>query len=174
MQIATTTPGRISLWRDLRGLGGADELRGGDGPDAIDGGAGPDVLDGGFGDDVITGGPGADRISADLAGGDCGPLWCKEPSGNDVVQARDGEADSITCGPGTDRAVVDRVDTVAPDCETVETVSEPAAGCPAAKTALARASEKLRTAIRSKAPRKRLAKVRRAHRAAAARAKAAC
>ena len=105
---------------DLAGLGGDDELRGGDGADKIDGGAGADKLDGGFGDDTITGGPGRDRISADLAGGDCGPLWCKIPHGNDVVEARDGEADSVSCGVGDDRVVADAADTVAADCETIE------------------------------------------------------
>ena len=52
--------------------------------------------------------------------GDCGPLWCKFPFGNDVVEARDGEIDSITCGAGTDRVVADADDVVAPDCEQVE------------------------------------------------------
>jgi Ca2+-binding RTX toxin-like protein len=88
---------------ELVGAGGDDELRGGDGRDTIDGGPGADLLDGGFGDDAITGGPGRDTISADLAGGDCGPLWCKYPFGNDTVDARDGEVDSISCGAGTDR-----------------------------------------------------------------------
>jgi hypothetical protein len=39
---------------------------------------------------------------------------------NDTILARDGAADSVSCGPGTDRAVVDPLDTVSPDCETVE------------------------------------------------------
>ncbi len=104
----------------LDGRGGDDELRGGDGQDRIDGGAGSDRLDGGFNDDIITGGPGRDVISADLAGGDCGPWWCKYPYGNDTVQARDGEADSVSCGAGTDKVVADAIDTVAPDCEQIE------------------------------------------------------
>ncbi len=105
---------------ELIGNGGDDELRAGDGADRVDGGAGADKLDGGFGDDTIVGGPGRDAISADLAGGDCGPLWCKHPHGNDTVDARDGEADSISCGAGTDRVRADAVDTVAPDCEQVD------------------------------------------------------
>lgn len=104
----------------LTGHGGADRLRGGDGADRIDGGAGDDALDGGFGDDVIVGGPGRDTISADLAGGDCGPAWCKLPYGNDRVEARDGEADSIACGAGSDVVVADAADVVAPDCEQVQ------------------------------------------------------
>src|SRR5699024_5267111 len=38
---------------------------------------------------------------------------------NDVINARDGEADSVDCGIGEDRAVVDAIDTVA-NCEKVE------------------------------------------------------
>ena len=112
----------------LTGLGGDDRLRGGDGPDRVDGGAGDDSLDGGFGDDTIVGGPGRDMISADLAGGDCGPLWCKHPYGNDRVEARDGEADSITCGAGRDVVVADAADVVAPDCEDVQRGGGPAPG----------------------------------------------
>jgi Ca2+-binding RTX toxin-like protein len=110
---------------ELIGNGGDDELRAGDGADRIDGGPGADRLDGGFGDDTIVGGPGGDQISADLAGGDCGPLWCKYPYGNDVVDARDGEADSVTCGAGEDRVVADAADTVAGDCEQVDRGSAP-------------------------------------------------
>ena len=104
----------------LFGGGGDDELRAGDGADRVEGGAGDDKLDAGYGDDTIVGGPRRDSISADLAGGDCGPLWCKFPFGNDVVEARDGEVDSIACGAGTDRVVADADDVVAPDCENVE------------------------------------------------------
>ena len=112
----------------LIGNGGSDELRGGDGADSVDGGTGDDKLDGGYGDDTITGGPGRDSISADLAGGDCGPLWCKFPYGNDTVDARDGEADSVTCGAGTDKVLADAADTVAPDCEQVERGADAAPG----------------------------------------------
>ena len=105
---------------ELIGNGGNDELRGGDGQDRIDGGDGDDKIDGGFGDDTITGGPGRDSISADLAGGDCGPLWCKYPYGNDTVDVRDGAPDSVTCGAGTDSVKADAEDTVAPDCEQVD------------------------------------------------------
>ncbi len=103
----------------LVGRGGNDELRGSDGPDRIDGGPGNDTIDAGFGDDVIVGGPGRDAISADRAGGECGPLWCKLPFGNDRIDARDGQRDSISCGPGTDLVLADRVDIVARDCEKV-------------------------------------------------------
>jgi hypothetical protein len=103
----------------MRGNGGNDILKTGDGADTIDGGTGDDELDGGFGDDTIVGGPGRDRISADTAGGDCGPLWCKYPYGNDQVDARDGEVDSINCGVGNDTVNADAIDVVSTDCETV-------------------------------------------------------
>lgn len=104
---------------DLRGGLGNDDLNGADGPEKIDGGPGDDHLDGGFGDDVITGGPGKDNISGDLKGGDCGPLWCKYPYGNDIINAQDGEVDSIVCGFGTDVVNADANDVVDGDCETV-------------------------------------------------------
>ena len=96
----------------------ADRLKAAHGADEIDGGAGDDNLEGGYGNDTITGGAGRDTINADASGG-CDIFVCNAPVGNDTVLARDGEADSIDCGVGTDRAVVDAIDTVA-NCETVE------------------------------------------------------
>jgi len=115
---------------ELIGNGGDDDLNAGDGPDKLDGGAGNDHLDGGFGDDVITGGPGQDRISGDLAGGDCGPLWCKYPYGNDTIYAQDGEVDTIVCGFGTDTVSADAADVVDKDCETVTRGAAPATTTP--------------------------------------------
>jgi Ca2+-binding RTX toxin-like protein len=104
---------------ELIGGNGNDDLNGADGPEKLDGGPGSDHLDGGFGDDVITGGPGQDKISGDLAGGDCGPLWCKYPYGNDTINAQDGEIDSILCGFGDDTVNADAADVVDGDCEHV-------------------------------------------------------
>ena len=70
---------QITTSATMRGNGGNDILKTGDGADTIDGGAGDDELDAGFGDDTIVGGPGRDRISADTAGGDCGPLLVQVP-----------------------------------------------------------------------------------------------
>lgn len=109
----------------LIGAGGGDRLRGADGPDRLEGGPGDDALDAGFGDDAIIGGPGRDTISGDLAGGDCGPFWCKEPYGNDTIEAVDGEVDSVSCGAGTDVVRADAADVVAPDCETVVRAGAP-------------------------------------------------
>ncbi len=103
----------------LTGNGGNDELKGSGGPDKLDGGPGDDYIDAGFGDDTIVGGPGRDTIYGDLRGGDCGPLWCTLPYGNDTIEARDGAVDSVSCGPGEDRVTADPGDVVASDCETV-------------------------------------------------------
>ncbi len=83
-----------------------EQVAGGAGVDQIDGNAGPNTLDGGDGNDTLNGLGGADT----LIGG----------AGNDTIRSRDGVADSVSCGPGDDRAIVDPVDTVSPDCETVE------------------------------------------------------
>ena len=105
---------------ELIGGGGDDFLKTSDGSDRLDGGAGADTIDGGFGDDTLIGGPGPDQIAGDHPSGECGIYWCKLPAGNDTIEARDGEKDSITCGAGTDTVHVDPVDVVAPDCEIVE------------------------------------------------------
>lgn len=102
----------------LVGSPGADKLKAAHGPDDVDGGAGDDNLEGGFGDDTVTGGPGRDTINADASGG-CDFMVCNAQVGNDTVYARDGEPDSIACGPGTDRAIVDAADTTS-NCETVD------------------------------------------------------
>jgi Ca2+-binding RTX toxin-like protein len=120
--------GQVGSPITVRAAGGSDTIHSGDGADTVDGGAGDDQIDAGFGDDVITGGPGRDTISADRQGGDCGPLWCKYPYGNDTVDVRDGEVDSVTCGAGDDTVKADPSDVVAPDCEHVERGSAPAPG----------------------------------------------
>ncbi|HTE63105.1 MAG TPA: calcium-binding protein [Solirubrobacteraceae bacterium] len=103
----------------LIGNGGNDKLSAFDYDDTVDGGAGSDTLTGGYGNDTITGGPGRDTIYADVSSTTCSYIQCRLPQGNDTVQARDGEADQIDCGVGTDTAYVDAVDTVGTSCETV-------------------------------------------------------
>jgi hypothetical protein len=118
----------LTVWANINegnstliGNGGNDKLTAGDYQDTLDGGPGNDVINGGFGNDVLTGGPGQDTIFADATSASCGwySYTCKIPFGNDVVNARDGEADTIDCGVGEDRAVVDAIDIVA-NCETVD------------------------------------------------------
>ncbi len=104
--------------------GGDDVVQGGEGNDVVNGGPGNDDVDASFGDDAIDPGPGRDVVFADLRGGDCGPIWCKYPYGNDVVNARDGEIDSIDCGVGTDKVIADAADVVNANCETVERAGE--------------------------------------------------
>jgi dienelactone hydrolase len=79
----------------LRGRGGRDVLRGRGGRDCLSGGKGADRLNGGDDGDDLKGGPGGDRLDA-----------------------RDGDADSVRCGPGRDRAKVDARDRVR-GCERV-------------------------------------------------------
>lgn len=100
-------------------LGGNDVVIAGNGSQTLDGGAGNDRLEGGFGSDTITGGPGKDTISGDFTGSQCGVFQsCTIPHGDDVITARDGEVDTIDCGVGNDKAIVDAVDVVS-NCETV-------------------------------------------------------
>ena len=72
---------------------GADELRGNSVGNRLDGGAGDDTLNAFAGQDTVLGG-----------------------SGIDNVQARDGEADSVDCGPDEDAATTDAIDARA-NCE---------------------------------------------------------
>lgn len=122
---ATNTPAGGST---LIGSPGPDRLRSGAYDDRIDGGAGADAIAAGAGDDTITGGPGPDTILAD-GGVICDFVACSSSGqGNDTIHARDGERDSIDCGPGTDVAYVDPVD-VTSGCETVVTGAQaPGAG----------------------------------------------
>ncbi|WCB94411.1 hypothetical protein DSM104299_03147 [Baekduia alba] len=118
----------------LVGLGGDDDLSGADGMETIDGGPGNDRVIGGFNDDVLTGGPGRDQIIGDLPTGDCGPIWCKYPFGNDTINAVDGEVDTISCGFGTDVVNADAADVVDRDCETISRAgAAPAPGTPSGK-----------------------------------------
>ena len=102
------------------GRGGDDVLVGGDRDERLDGGAGADQIDGGYGNDTIVGGPGEDRLAGDRAA-HCNEYSCDLSPGSaaDTIDARDGERDTVSCGPGTDTAFVDAVDVVEPDCETV-------------------------------------------------------
>lgn len=90
----------------LYGDAGPNRIVGTVGGDWISGGAGRDHLSGGPGRDCIEGGPGRDVISG-------GP-------GDDLIRARDGSADVVDCGSGTDIAIVDKKDVVSPSCEQVQ------------------------------------------------------
>jgi Ca2+-binding RTX toxin-like protein len=86
--------------------------------DQIDAGDGADDVSGLEGDDSIELGEGKDTAHAGL--------------GDDIVFAHygwsagvTGDVDTVACGPGNDRALVDDVDHVSPDCETVQVFPAP-------------------------------------------------
>jgi hypothetical protein len=98
----------------LDGGDGADRLGGTVLNDTLRGGPGDDAFDGHAGDDVLDLGPGADSVN-DL-------------SGDDRVEARDGTADRVDCGPGTDTGSFDAIDT-ALNCELGVLPPAPVADC---------------------------------------------
>jgi Ca2+-binding RTX toxin-like protein len=99
----------------LEGGGGNDQLasnqnggatiRGGAGDDYVFGSAGPDLIEGGDGNDNLQAYYGVDQV-------DAGP-------GDDIVQSWDDAADAVDCGDGTDKVIVDALDTTT-NCETVQ------------------------------------------------------
>jgi hypothetical protein len=82
----------------LIGTSASDRLIGRGGADRLVGKRGADCLSGGKGRDRLSGGPGRDRLS----GG----------RGADRILAKGGKRDVVRCGPGFDRAKVDRRDVV--------------------------------------------------------------
>jgi hypothetical protein len=88
-----------------------EDVTGGDGSDVLIGNDQANVLrgdvsgDASAGDDTIEGGGGSDSLFGQ--------------GGNDTVKARDGVPDTVDCGPGTDTAIVDTIDTVR-NCDTVD------------------------------------------------------
>jgi Ca2+-binding RTX toxin-like protein len=94
----------------LRGGAGDDELKGAKGRDRLLGGGAADVLIGGRGRDTLNPGKGEDGVN--MRDG----VELKAP-GRDVIRARDGAADQISCGAGNDRAFVDEVEEGVYDCE---------------------------------------------------------
>jgi Ca2+-binding RTX toxin-like protein len=98
----------------LDGRAGDDLLYGRTGDDTVYGRDGDDLLEGGRGSDLLKGGAGADRLTG---GFDADRLY--GGAGNDRLNALDGRADVVDCGPGSDTALVDRRDTVR-GCEHVK------------------------------------------------------
>jgi hypothetical protein len=122
----TGTPGsdRIKGRRGddtLKGLAGNDCLGGGRGSDGVNGGTGDDRVRGGRGSDRSRGGAGSDSVKggrgSDLVtgGGDLDDLG--GGAGDDRIKAADGFAETVRCGPGDDRVVADKTDTLK-GCET--------------------------------------------------------
>ena len=86
--------------------GGGDTVTMGTGTDSAGGGPGNDAITTGAGNDTINPGPGADVVNSG--------------EGNDTINARDGESDQIDCGNGIDVTIVDAVDVLSSDCESVD------------------------------------------------------
>jgi Ca2+-binding RTX toxin-like protein len=118
----------------MQALGGDDQLRGSDDDETIDAGAGNDDIVAGYGNDTIIAGPGTDKVVADRDAR-CNEMHCdiSPGSASDTIDTVDGEADTISCGPGNDTVKADPIDNVAPDCEAV-TRSAPGAAGPVAPT----------------------------------------
>jgi hypothetical protein len=115
----------------LYGGGSDDQLHGGPGNDRVFGEDGQDVVAGGDGDDYIVGGQGVDRYYGEDVDA-CIPSSCA--SGQDRIEARDGNQEMIDCGPGTDSAVVDPNEVVRNDidlsnqCESVDGLASSSGG----------------------------------------------
>lgn len=113
-----TSPVRVTI-----GAGGADDGTLGETDDVagdlerVDGGSGDDTLIGSPATELLVGGAGNDAID----GGD-GSDVLVGGAGDDTIAVRDGTADILSCGDGTDSAVVDPLD--APDsCEGVQSAT---------------------------------------------------
>ena len=84
----------------------ANDIRGGEGTDTIVAAAGNDHLQGDGGADDLNGGAGIDTFSAG--------------AGDDKIDSRDGIAESVECGAGTDTVLLDAADSQ-DGCENVST-----------------------------------------------------
>ena len=83
-------------------------------PISVAGGPGNDNIAGSLGPDVLAGGPGNDTLRGE--GGDGGVDDFFGEAGDDVIESRDGRAERISCGAGTDQVDNDFVDIIA-ECE---------------------------------------------------------
>ena len=86
----------------LRAFPGRARIESGGGNDTLIGGEGADAFISGTGNDTLEGGGGADSLDA----GD----------GDDIVRSRDTFADAVTCGAGSDVALIDGADSTS-GCE---------------------------------------------------------
>ena len=123
-------------------INGIENVSGGQAGDLITGDAGFNHLSGDLGDDVVDGGGGGHDV---LRGG----------LGNDQLRARDVPAlfSDVACSAGNDSALVDFLDVVAPDCESVDRTG-PAAGTADDTAAPAVSFVKLRGRVTVKALRR--------------------
>ena len=99
------------------------KIHGGAAPDTITGGGGFVTLDGGGGMDTLVAGSGITTLKAGpggavMTGGSGRSTYSGSPE-HDEIHARNGVAESVTCGDGADAVDADDSDTVAADCESV-------------------------------------------------------
>lgn len=101
-------------------------LDGGPGADQLIGGPLADTLEGGDGDDRLEGAGEPPTLLAQLSAVTDAADSFRGGPGNDLILARDGQADAeISCGPGNDRVVADLTDPVSSDCEVFDNGREP-------------------------------------------------
>jgi hypothetical protein len=74
---------------------------------------------------LIAGSGGCSGVAAQITCSGAGPATINSGDGDDRIAARNGVAEHISCGPGSDSVVADASDVVGADCETVD---RPAAG----------------------------------------------
>jgi Ca2+-binding RTX toxin-like protein len=98
---------------DAYGGSGNDTLTGNQVDNLLAGGPGSDLIAGGAGNDFLLGEAGGDRLD-----GGADEDFYDAGADNDDVQSRDGVAEEVQCGDGTDSAVADGADETS-DCEQV-------------------------------------------------------
>ena len=89
----------------IKGKAGRDKLNGKGGSDCLNGGAGKDRVKGGPDNDEIRGGRGKDKLRGN--------------TGKDLIRAARGGRDRIDCGPGKDKAIIDKRRDRARRCEKI-------------------------------------------------------
>jgi Ca2+-binding RTX toxin-like protein len=106
------------------GDSGNDFVYGDTGSDSTMGEEGRDLIDGWTGSDRMVGGAGGDFLVDGLLGEASKNDVLSGGGGDDIIVADNVPAvkDIVSCGTGFDRALVDRKDLVAPDCERVRVV----------------------------------------------------
>ena len=136
--VATATSRTIqgtSAAERIKGTRHGDLIRGSGGADKIFAGPGGDRVYGGRGNDRVIGQSGRDRLygqaGADIVVGGPGKDVLRGGPGDDKLNARDGVAETVDCGPGRDVAIVDERD-VTRGCEVVRHPVEGGTGTGAA------------------------------------------
>jgi len=99
----------------LTGGSGTSTLMGGGSATMLAAGAGQTTMTAGGGNTTFTGGPGPSTMT-----GGNGHNAFNGGSGDETIDSRNGVAEQVGCGAGSDQVVADPDDTVAADCEQVD------------------------------------------------------